>query len=145
MHYFPTGVEVADDNCITYLRAPEDRCRKKCCTTTTSQILLNKMHIFHFLAPRWPWPLTLTFELGQDFCTVHLTAKFHHPTCNCSEVIMLTNRQTNGCHWKHPPRSAVLMLRRWVKMPSSFCSGLKTFLFSKFHSQWHCILLTVFF
>jgi len=28
---------------------------------------------------------------------------------------------------------------------SSFCSRLKTFLFSKFYSQWHCTLFTVFF
>ena len=34
------------------------------------------------------------FELWRDFCTVHLTAKFHHPMFNCSEVIVLTNKQT---------------------------------------------------
>jgi len=39
--------------------------------------------------------LTLTFELGRDFCTVHLTAKFHHPTFDHSEVIMQTNKLTN--------------------------------------------------
>jgi len=37
--------------------------------------------------------LTLTYELRRDFCTVHLTAKFHHPTFNRSEVIVRTNRQ----------------------------------------------------
>jgi len=42
------------------------------------------------------WPLTLTFEVGRDFCTLHLTAKFHHLTFNRSEVILLTNRQ----NWK---------------------------------------------
>jgi len=26
---------------------------------------------------------------------MHLTAKFHHPKFNCSEVIVLTNRQTD--------------------------------------------------
>jgi len=50
---------------------------------------------FSFFCPWWPWPLILTFELGRDFCTVHLTAKFHHPIFNRSEVIMLTNKQTN--------------------------------------------------
>jgi len=40
---------------------------------------------------------------------VHLTAKFHRPTFNRSEVIVLTNKQTP---LKHPPCSA--MLRRWV-------------------------------
>jgi len=39
--------------------------------------------------------LTLTFELWRYFCTVHLTAKFYDPTFNRSEVIMLTNRQTD--------------------------------------------------
>jgi len=51
---------------------------------------------------------------------MHLTTKFHHPMFNCSEVIMLTNKQetltkkwqTNRCRWKHPPRSA--MLCWWV-------------------------------
>jgi len=43
----------------------------------------------------WPWPLTLTFELGRDFCTLHLTAKFHHPTFSRSEGIMRTNKHTN--------------------------------------------------
>jgi len=41
------------------------------------------------------WPLTLTFELGRDFCTMHLTTKFHHPTFSRSEVIVRTNRQIN--------------------------------------------------
>jgi len=60
--------------------------------------------------------MTSKFELGRDFCTTHLTEKFHHPTFNCSEVIVLTNRQTdkqtNRRRWKYPPRSA--MPRRWV-------------------------------
>jgi len=32
------------------------------------------------------------FELWQDFCTMYLATKFHHPTFNCSENIVLTNR-----------------------------------------------------
>jgi len=43
---------------------------------------------------------------------VHLTAKFHRPTFNRSEVIVLTNKQTNWQtnrrRWKHPSRSAIL-------------------------------------
>jgi len=35
------------------------------------------------------------FELGRYFYTVHLSAKFRHPTFNRSEVIVLTNKQTN--------------------------------------------------
>jgi len=45
--------------------------------------------------PWWPWPLTLTFELGRDFCTVYLTAKFDRPTFSRSEVIVRTNILTN--------------------------------------------------
>jgi len=53
----------------------------------------QKAALFRFFGRGWPWPLTLTFELGRDFCTVHLTAKFHHPTFNRSEVIVLANKQ----------------------------------------------------
>jgi len=38
--------------------------------------------------------MTLTFELGRDFCTVHLTTKFDRPMFNRSEVIVRTNKQT---------------------------------------------------
>ena len=41
----------------------------------------------------WVGPMTPRFELGQDFCTVHLTVKFHRPTFNHSEVIVLANKQ----------------------------------------------------
>ena len=34
--------------------------------------------------------VTLTFELGRDFCTVYLTTKFDRPTSSRSEVIMWT-------------------------------------------------------
>ena len=75
--------------------------------------LANKMqHFFTFFVPDNLdlSPFTLTFELGRDFCTMHLTAKFHHPTFNRLEVIVLTNKQrdwqTNRCRWKHPPRYA---------------------------------------
>jgi len=36
------------------------------------------------------------FELGRDFYTMHLTPKFHHPMFTRSEVIMLTNTQTDA-------------------------------------------------
>jgi len=40
--------------------------------------------------------MTPKFELGQDFCEMHLTAKFHHLMFNRSEVIMLiVEKQTN--------------------------------------------------
>jgi len=71
----------------------------------------------HILGCWDPWVgiMTPKFDLGRDFSTVHLTAKFHHPTFNCLEVIVLTNRQTDKQtdrrRWKHPPRST--MLRRW--------------------------------
>jgi len=41
-------------------------------------------------------PMTPKFELGRDFCTMHLTAKFRRPTFNRSEVIVLTNKQTDA-------------------------------------------------
>ena len=37
--------------------------------------------------------VTLTFRLGRGFCTMYLTAKFHHPTFSRSEVIVQTNKQ----------------------------------------------------
>ena len=97
--------------------APEDSSRKKCRTRTALQRTTPEQNaaLFSFFLSRWPWPLTLTltFELGRDFCTVHLTAKFHRPKFNRSAVIMLTNRQTDSRQTnKHPLGSA--MLRRWV-------------------------------
>ena len=60
--------------------------------------------------------MTPKFELGEDFCTVHLPPKFHHPMFTRSEVIMLTNKQTNTqtnrCLWKH--QTLFAMLRLWV-------------------------------
>jgi len=84
------------------------------------------------------WPLIPKFELGWDFCTVHLTAKFHHPMFNRSNVIMRTIRQTNKLtnrrRWKHPPRSA--MLRWWL-----ISHNIWLFTTSKsgctLHSMWH--------
>ena len=46
---------------------------------------------------------------------VHCTyphCKFHHPMLTRSEVIALTNTQTNRRRWKHPTLFATL--RRWV-------------------------------
>jgi len=39
-------------------------------------------------------PMAPKFKLGRDFCTMHLAAKFHHPTFNHSKAIMLTSKQT---------------------------------------------------
>ena len=39
--------------------------------------------------------MTAEFESGQDFCTMHLPPKFHHPTFTHSEVIVLTNPHIN--------------------------------------------------
>ena len=39
--------------------------------------------------------MTPKFELGRDFCTMHLyRPKFHHPMFTRSEVIVLTHKQT---------------------------------------------------
>ena len=57
--------------------------------------LRKKMLHFRFLSL-----VTLTFEpkfkRERDFCTVHLTATFHHPMFNCSDVIVRTNWQTKS-------------------------------------------------
>jgi len=130
---FPTGVELADARpprtvpaCRRQRVLPspcQPRLRRNgivyCCVQCTDDTCLT-MHC------QWGWLsrfsflslLTLTFdpdpkfELGWDFCAMHLTAKFHHPMFNRSEAIVLANWQTNRRRWKHPPRSA--MLRRWV-------------------------------
>jgi len=44
----------------------------------------------------WPWHSNL-----GEFGTTHLTAKFHHPTFNRSEVIVLTNKQTDAIENTH--------------------------------------------
>jgi len=53
------------------------------------------------------WPLTLTFELGRDFCIMYLTAKFDRADPVISEVIVRsarwgqTNKQANKqTHWQ---------------------------------------------
>jgi len=78
-------------NCITYLRTSEDRSRKKCRTRTAPQRTTPEQNsaLFRFFVPGDLdlWALTSTFELGRDFCTVHITFKFHHPKFNHSEVI----------------------------------------------------------
>jgi len=40
------------------------------------------------------WPLIPKFRLRRDFCTMHLTAKFHRPTFNRLEVIVPTHCMT---------------------------------------------------
>ena len=54
------------------------------------------------------------FELGRDFCTMHLTTKFHYP--NRSEVIVLTNKQTDSSKNIY---LAVLCYAGWVNIFSS--------------------------
>ena len=58
------------------------------------------------------------FELGRDFCTVHLSAKFHHPTFNRSEVIVLTNKQTDAAENIH------LAPLRYVERPARWQRGV---------------------
>jgi len=55
------------------------------------------------------WGMTPKFELRRDFCTLRLTTKFHHPTLNRSEVIVLTSKQTDAAEYIHlaPLRYAV--------------------------------------
>ena len=74
---------------------------------------------FSFLVPGdLDLPLTLTFELGRDLCTMYVTGKFRHHTFNRSENITRTKKQThwqtNRRRWKHPPRFVTLC--QWVKI-----------------------------
>ena len=95
---FPTGVELADDTTallIYYLltdvvawptatpATPTIVCWFFCAVTQQTATFWNQ------------GPMMPKFELRQDFCTMHLTIKFHHPTFNRSEVILLTNKLTN--------------------------------------------------
>jgi len=50
---------------------------------------------FSFFVPVIPWPLTLNFELGRDFCTTYLTAELDRRMFSHSEVIGRTNKQTD--------------------------------------------------
>jgi len=67
-------------------------------------------------------PMAPKFELGRDLCTVHLIAKLHHPTFSRSEIIVLTNKQTNKQTWRvtcstPPPSLKTLrlsVLELWV-------------------------------
>ena len=66
------------------------------------------------------WPLTWRSNFGEIFYTLHLTAKFHHPTFNRSEVIVLTNKQTNwqtdkldSMRWFSHRRSRVTSCLLW--------------------------------
>jgi len=86
-------------------------CCVQCTTTARASpyhaLSLGMTRHFFIFVPGGPWPLTLTFELGRDFCTVHLAAKFHRPTFNRSEVIMQTNKQTGAAENIHLYRPTV--------------------------------------
>jgi len=54
--------------------------------------VVAQRHIFGCVHPGG---CDLKFELGRDFCTMHLPTKFHHPVFTRSEVIVLTNKHTD--------------------------------------------------
>jgi len=88
------------------------------------------------------WRLTLTVQLGRDFCT-YLTANFDRPMFSRSEVIVRTNWQTDKHtnwqtdrrRWKHPSRFA--SLRRWVK-----CRMYVIDVNNVTNTDWQYVLLT---
>jgi len=43
----------------------------------------------------WGGACDSQIELERALCTMHLATKFYHPMFNRSEVIVLTNKQTN--------------------------------------------------
>jgi len=95
---------------------PQDCSGKKCRTRTTNQKTTPKQNAafccFFFVRDLDLLTFGPKFKLRPDFCTMHLIAKFHHAAFNHSELITLTNRQsdkqTDRHCWKHPPRSAML-------------------------------------
>ena len=50
----------------------------------------------HILEVHTQGAMTPIFELGRDFCTLHLSRKFHHPMFTGSEVTALTNKQADA-------------------------------------------------
>jgi len=59
------------------------------------------------------------FELQQNFCTTHLTTKFHPPSLIFQKLsCWQTNQQTIRCCWRHPPCFA--MLCQWVNILISY-------------------------
>ena len=65
--------------------------------------------------------LTLTFGLGRDFCTMHVTAKFRRPTFNRSQVIVLTNKQTEKN--KQTPLKTCTSLRYATPVGNDSCNA----------------------
>ena len=83
----------------------------------------------HIFGGARPGAMTPKFELGRDFCTMHLPPKLHHSVFTRSEVIVLTNRQTktNRRSWKHLTLFTTLRLWRqkatylkWLKCRNSY-------------------------
>jgi len=91
---FPTGVDVEQHNCLLiywhtvwHMDMPTLVCLWLCND-------IAKCHILRCGDPEVGL-MTPKFELWWDFCTVHLTTKFRHHMFNCSEVIVLTNKQAD--------------------------------------------------
>jgi len=83
----------------------------KCTPYYTSSMGMTQSSFFLFVPGDLDlWPPK--FKLGRDFCTMHLMAKFHHPTFNHSEVIVRTNKLTDRRRGKYPPHFATLC--QWV-------------------------------
>ena len=78
-----------------------------CVMTTQNATILGGCH------PGWAVTVTPKFDLGLVFCTMHLPPSFIILSFTRSDVIMLTNPQTNRRRRKHPTFFATL--RRWVK------------------------------
>jgi len=86
-----------------------------CCVQRTAQwrtpyyaLSMRMTQQFFVFVPGWPLPLTFDLDIrtrARFLYNVPLTAKFHHPTFNRSEVIVqtniLTNTLTNRHRWKH--------------------------------------------
>jgi len=71
--------------------------------------------------------MTSKFELGRDFCAVHLRPKFHYPMFTRSEVIVLTHRQTHKSANKQTPPKKSNVLRYATTLGNYSCCGSALF------------------
>jgi len=88
-----------------------------CCVPPTAQALLCIVNggdsaVFRFFL------VTLTFELGRDFCTLYLTAKFDRPTFSRREVVV---RAVTG---KHAAENIHLASLRYASISDSLCRSI---------------------
>jgi len=101
---------------------------------------LGKTPHFGGCAPQ-RWAKTPKFELGQDFCTMHLPSKFHHPMLTCSEVIVLTHKPTNPATNKQIPAKTSNVRRYATTLGNDYkCNTSLTWGHNiNWHANFYCV------